>query len=195
MKFHGLKLAVAATVGLAFTAGAAVADTPKSGGTLNIVVGSKIPSYDGNIESTFGMIHPIRPFYSTLIRVNPDNPSSPVDFVCDLCEGSVPAGAEGGTKFTFKIRKDVKFHDGTPLTAADVKATYDKIVFPPEGVASSRKAYFKAVDSITTPDDYTLVFKLASNRYFHSCGRHAFQFRLCEKRLRCQWLQLASTQH
>jgi peptide/nickel transport system substrate-binding protein len=160
MKFHGLKLAVAATVGLAFTAGAAVADTPKSGGTLNIVVGSKIPSYDGHIESTFGMIHPIRPFYSTLIRVNPDNPSSPVDFVCDLCEGSVPAGAEGGTKFTFKIRKDVKFHDGTPLTAADVKATYDKIVFPPEGVASSRKAYFKAVDSITTPDDYTLVFKL-----------------------------------
>ena len=38
MKFHGLKLAVAATVGLAFTAGAVVADTPKSGGTLNIVV-------------------------------------------------------------------------------------------------------------------------------------------------------------
>ena len=74
MKFHGLKLAVAATVGLAFTAGAVVADTPKSGGTLNIVVGSKIPSYDGHIESTFGMIHPIRPFYSTLIRVNPDNP-------------------------------------------------------------------------------------------------------------------------
>ena len=41
MKFHGLKLAVAAGVGLAFTAGATVAATPKSGGTLNIVVGSK----------------------------------------------------------------------------------------------------------------------------------------------------------
>ena len=160
MKFHGLKLAVAAGVGLAFAAGATVAGTPKSGGTLNIVVGSKIPSYDAHIESTFGMIHPIRPFYSVLIRVNPDNPSSPTDFVCDLCEGGVPKGEEGGTKFTFKIRKDVKFHDGTPLTAADVKATFDKIVFPPKGIASSRKAYFKAVESITTPDDYTLVFKL-----------------------------------
>ena len=59
MKFHGLKLAVAAGVGLAMTAGATVAATPKSGGTLNIVVGSKIPSYDAHIESTFGMIHPI----------------------------------------------------------------------------------------------------------------------------------------
>ena len=61
----------------------------KKGGTLNFVVGSKIPSYDGHKETTFGMIHPIRPFYSLLIRVNPENPSSPDDFVCDLCEGSV----------------------------------------------------------------------------------------------------------
>ena len=106
------------------------------------------------------MIHPIRPFYSLLIRVNPSNPSDPTDFQCDVCEGSVPTGAKGGTEYTFKIRKDVKFHDGTPLTAHDVKATFDKIIFPPKGVPSSRKAFFMMVDSVTAPDDYTVVFTL-----------------------------------
>ncbi|GIT47994.1 MAG: hypothetical protein Ct9H300mP13_7900 [Gammaproteobacteria bacterium] len=77
-----------------------------------------------------------------------------------FCEGSVPTGAKGGTEYTFKIRKDVKFHDGTPLTAHDVKATFDKIIFPPKGVPSSRKAFFMMVDSVTAPDDYTVVFTL-----------------------------------
>ena len=106
------------------------------------------------------MIHPIAPFYSLLIRVNPANPSSPTDFVCDVCEGDVPEATDGGKKYTFKIRKGIKFHDGTPLTSADVKATFDKLAFPPEGIASNRKAYFKMIDSIETPDDTTLVFNL-----------------------------------
>ncbi len=152
-----LALAFATALGL----GAALAaETPVRGGVLKFVVGSKIPSYDGHIESTFGMIHPIRPFYSLLIRVNPDNPSSPTDFVCDLCEGEVPEPTNEGKTYTFKIRKDVKFHDGTPLTAHDIKATFDKIIFPPEGVPSTRKAFFTSVDSIEVPDDYTVVFNL-----------------------------------
>ena len=149
MKRLTSKLAVATLVGASLgLAGPVVAQTPKSGGVLNFVVGSKIPSYDGHRESTFGMIHPIRPFYSLLIRVNPSNPSSPTDFVCDLCEGDVPAATDGGLKYTFKIRKGVKFHDGTPLTSADIKATFDKIIFPPEGVPSNRKAFYPMVDAI-----------------------------------------------
>ncbi len=133
---------------------------PKKGGTLKFVVGSKIPSYDGHIESTFGMIHPIRPFYSLLIRVNPDNPASPTDFVCDVCEGGIPAPTEGHTKYTFKIRGDIWFHNGQKLTSADVKATYDKIISPPKGIESNRKAFFSMVKSVTAPDPKTLVFKL-----------------------------------
>jgi peptide/nickel transport system substrate-binding protein len=152
-----------ATVGLAFGLTgilSASAATPKKGGILNFVVGSKIPSYDGHIESTFGMIHPIRPFYSLLFRVNPDNPADPTDFLCDVCEGSVPAGAKGGTEYTFKIRKGLQFHNGAPLNAHDVKATFDKIIFPPEGVPSNRKAMFRMVDSIVVTDDHTIVFTL-----------------------------------
>jgi len=168
MKYTGLKYATALAVGavmafgLSASPGEAASDgmTPKKGGVLNFVVGSKIPSYDGHVETTFGMVHPIRPFYSLLIRINPNNPSSPTDFVCDVCEGDVPTGADGGKTYTFKIRKGIKFHDGTPMTAQDVLATYNKIVFPPEGIASSRKAFFKMVDSISAPDDTTLVFKL-----------------------------------
>ncbi len=141
-------------------AGQASADTPQRGGTLNFVVGSKIPSYDLHKETTFGVIHPISPFYSLLIRINPDNPQSATDFVCDLCEGDVPQPTNGGKTYTFKIREGVKFHDGSPLTAQDVKATYDKIIFPPEGVPSARKAFFKMVDSVTAPDDQTVVFNL-----------------------------------
>ncbi len=132
----------------------------KRGGTLNFVVGSKIPSFDGHIEGTFGMVHPIRPFYSLLIRINPDNPSSPSDFVCDLCEGDVPTGENGGTTYRFRIRRDVAFHDGTPLTAHDIVATYRKIIFPPSGIPSARKAFYGMVDSVRASDNYTVVFRL-----------------------------------
>ncbi|MGI9384223.1 MAG: ABC transporter substrate-binding protein [Methyloligellaceae bacterium] len=166
MKLSSFKLAVPLVAGAALLLGAAGEAQAaghakiKKGGVLNFVVGSKIPSFDGHIEGTFGMIHPIRPFYSTLIRVNPDNPSSPTDFVCDLCEGKLPAATDGGKTYTFKIRKGVKFHDGTPLTAHDIVATYKKIVFPPKGIASARKAFFKMVDSVEATDDATVVFKL-----------------------------------
>lgn len=161
MKFPLIKIAIgtAAAAALTFSAvGGALAQ--KRGGELNFVVGSKIPSYDGHVETTFGMIHPMRPFYSLLIRVNPDNPASPTDFVCDLCEGDVPTPTDDGKTYTFKIQTGVKFHDGTPLTAHDVAATFNKIVFPPKGVASSRKAFFSMVDSIEATDDTTVVMKL-----------------------------------
>ena len=157
------KIAVSAVVGAVLAVGgigAAEAQKIKRGGILNFVVGSKIPSYDLHQETTFGVIHPIRPFYSLLIRINPNNPSSPTDFVCDLCKGKVPTGADGGKTYTFKIRSGVQFHDGTPLTAQDIVATYKKIIFPPKGIPSARKAFFKMVESVSAPDDFTVVFKL-----------------------------------
>ena len=168
LKYTGrLALAAAVGLGLAAGAGAAKAETPKKGGILTFVVASDLPSFDAHQETTFGVIHPLAPFYSLLIRVNPANPSDPTDFECDLCVGKVPEPTNDGKKYTFNLRKNVKFHDGTPLTSADVKATYEKIIFPPQGVPSSRVAYYRMVDSIETPDDYTVVFnlKFASESY------------------------------
>jgi peptide/nickel transport system substrate-binding protein len=145
--------------GAAFAVAAATpAMAVKRGGVLNIVVGSKIPSYDGHRETTFGMIHPIRPFYSLLIRVNPDNPQSTSDFQCDVCEHWKTS--DDGKTYKFKIRENVKFHDGTPLTAQDVKATYHKLIFPPKGIASSRKAFYGMVGSVEATGKYEVTFKL-----------------------------------
>jgi len=125
------------------------AETPVRGGMLNYVVGSKIPSYDGHKETTFGMIHPIRPFYSLLLRVNPDNPQSPTDIICDVCE-SYKLSSDG-KDYIFKLKQNVKFHDGTPMTSADIKATLDKIIFPPEGIPSSRKQWYSVVAAVEAP--------------------------------------------
>jgi len=162
MKVKASFTAVAA-LGAAFATSAAITasaqETPVRGGVLSFVVGSKIPSYDGHRETTFGMIHPIRPFYSTLLRVNPDNPQSPTDIICDLCEGK-PQTTNGGKTITFKIKSNVVFHDGTPLTSADVKATLDKIMFPPKGIPSSRKAWYSQVSSVDAPNPTTLHVQL-----------------------------------
>ena len=99
------------------------------------------------------------PFYSVLIRVNPDNPASTTDFVCDLCTG-MPTPTDGGKTYTFKIRQGVKFHDGAPLTAADVAKSWQMIVFPPEGVLSPRQAQFRHGRRIENPDPETVVFRL-----------------------------------
>jgi peptide/nickel transport system substrate-binding protein len=134
------------------------AQTPKKGGILKFVVPDEPPSFDGHRELTFALIHPIAPFYSTLIRVEPEKPNSG-NYVCDICT-EMPEPGDGGTTYTFKIRKDAKFHDGTSVTAADVHATFQRIVFPPKGVSSARHAQFSMVESVTTPDADTVVFKL-----------------------------------
>jgi peptide/nickel transport system substrate-binding protein len=58
----------------------------------------------------------------------------------------------------------VQFHDGAELTAEDVKATFDRIAKPPEGISIPRSILFKAVGEIAAPDKYTIQFKLAEPR-------------------------------
>src|SRR5438045_1047206 len=71
---------------VAVAAPAAGAEVPKRGGILTYLIPADAPpSFDGHREGTFAMLHATAPFYSVLIRVNPDNPSSTTDFVCDLC--------------------------------------------------------------------------------------------------------------
>ena len=72
----------------------------------------------------------------------------------------MPEPTNGGKTYTFKVKEGVTFHDGTPMTSQDVKASYDKIIFPPEGVPSSRKTFFNMVESVEAPDDATIVFNL-----------------------------------
>src|SRR5439155_24877083 len=62
--------------------------------------------------------------------------------------------------YTFKLRPNVLFHDGSRLSSADVKASYQRIIHPPSGVISSRQVDFGAISGIDTPDPQTIVFHL-----------------------------------
>jgi len=60
--------------------------------------------------------------------------------------------------YIFHLRRDVTFHDGRPLTAADVAYTFRTIL---DGSVRTVKAgTFERIESIETPDAYTVVFKL-----------------------------------
>ncbi|MBI2752661.1 MAG: ABC transporter substrate-binding protein [Betaproteobacteria bacterium] len=154
MKRLARLLALAAGTVLALTT---QAQAPRYGGELVFPVPSEPPSYDGHREETFGLIHPIAPFYNTLLRVDPMDPggTKPVPSIAESWTVS-----PDGLTYTFKIRSDVKFHDGSNLTARDVKATYDKIIFPPPGVGSTRKGQYSDVTAVEAPDPTTLRFKL-----------------------------------
>ena len=152
-----LTIALAATLALPAFAD----ETPKQGGTLTYVIPADAPpSFDGHREETYATVHSTAPFYSVLIRINPQNPSSTTDFVCDLCT-EIPKPTDDGKTYAFKIRDGVKFQDGNPLTAADVAASWNEITFPPEGVLSARGSNYRdLIEKIESPDDKTVIFHL-----------------------------------
>ncbi len=128
---------------------------PRRGGTLNYVVTALPPSFDAHRETTFAMLHPILPHYNMLVRFDTHNFPK---IIPDLAE-SWTASKDGMT-YTFKIRQGVKFHDGSTLTSRDIKASFDKIIFPKEGVISVRQVIYQMVKSIEAPDPQTVVFRL-----------------------------------
>ncbi len=162
----GNSMRLAARVVAAIMAGglialpAAAAETPKRGGILTFMIPADAPpSFDGHRENSFATVHSVAPFYSMLIRVNPENPSSTTDFVCDLCI-EMPKPTDEGRTYTFTIRQGVRFHDDSPLTAEDVAASWNKIVFPPESVISARGAGYAAmIDKIEVMGP-VVVFRL-----------------------------------
>ncbi len=131
------------------------AQQPRRGGTLAFVVSAEPPSFDAHREATFALIHPARPHYNLLVKFDPVNYPKVVP---DLAE-SWTISPDGKT-YTFKIRRGVQFHDGSVLTSRDIKASYDKIIFPKGDVVSARQAAYEMVDAVEAPDATTVVFRL-----------------------------------
>src|SRR5499425_6514 len=156
MRRYLYSLVIAAVVA-ALAAPAAAQDKPRSGGELVFAVPSEPPSYDAHREETFGVIHPVAPHYNTLLRPDPTDRLA-TKIVGDLAESWTIS--KDGRTYTLKLRKGVKFHDGSEMTSKDAKASYDKIIFPPAGVASDRKGEYLDVEAVQAPDPYTIVFRL-----------------------------------
>jgi peptide/nickel transport system substrate-binding protein len=151
-RYLALLLGVAA---LSLAPGAGAADTPKTGGVLKFAVGAEPPNYDCHAQTSFAFIHPVRPHYSTLLEF--DTAKYPA-IKGDLAESWTVS--KDGLAYTFKLRKGVKFHDGSTFSSEDIKATYERLRNPPAGVLSIRQASYADIASIETPDPLTVVFKL-----------------------------------
>ncbi len=135
----------------------ASAQTPKKGGTLVYAISAETPTYDCSATDTYAGLHFLAPFYSTLLKF--DLAAYP-KVMGDLAE-SWTISPDKKT-YTFKLRNNVTWHDGSPFSSADIKATYDRLRNPPTGVVSTRRATFADIDTIDTPDPTTVVFKLSA---------------------------------
>jgi peptide/nickel transport system substrate-binding protein len=118
-------------------------------------VNAEPPSYDCQSTTTYVMMQTVGPHYSRLLKFDADR-------YPEIKGDAAQSWEVSGDKlaYTIRLKPGIRFHDGSPLSSADVKATYERIRNPPEGIVSVRKARFEDIDSIETPDPLTVVFRL-----------------------------------
>jgi peptide/nickel transport system substrate-binding protein len=152
----GARLVLCGTLLAAEAGNAAAAEPePKHGGTLVFAVDAEPSNYDCHANVSFAFLHPVAPHYSTLLKFDTANYPQVTG---DLAESwSV---SPDKLTYSFRLRPGVLFHDGTPLTAFDVKASYERIAHPPAGVVSARQVDYASIGAIDTPDRLSVVFHL-----------------------------------
>src|SRR2546428_7566967 len=151
----GLILSVVLVLGLWAVPAALAEEKPQKGGVLRVALAGDPPSLDMHQESTFLVDIPMSTVYNTLVVFDPH---SYPNVIGDLAKSWTVS--DDKMTWTFTLHQGVKFHDDSDLTSADVKASWDRMVFPPEGVVSPRQSLFQMIKSIEAPDPYTVVFQL-----------------------------------
>ncbi|MDJ0388540.1 ABC transporter substrate-binding protein [Roseomonas sp. E05] len=127
------------------------AQTARRGGTLRISV-EQAPSKLNPLQHRVGPEYLLgEMLYSGLTRLGPDMAAQP-----DLAT-SWSSNPEL-TEWTFRLRPQVAFHDGSALTAQDVVATFQAILDPATG--SPGRSNIGPVDSVTAVDPLTVLFRL-----------------------------------
>jgi peptide/nickel transport system substrate-binding protein len=154
-KVTGLMLSVMMFVGLRAAPPALAEEKPQYGGILNVALAADPPSLDMHQEQTFAVAQPLGPIYNNLIVFDPHNYPQITGDVATSWTVS-----DDYLTYTFTLHRGVTFHDGSELTSADVKASWDRIVFPSEGVVSPRRSNYPMIKGIEAPDPYTVVFRL-----------------------------------
>jgi peptide/nickel transport system substrate-binding protein len=139
---------------------AAPEPNPKRGGTLRYGITMRMPHFDFHQSGTINNLGSQGCMYDNLIRRDPRDSGKTI--IPDLAHSWEIA--EDGKTYTFFLRKGVEFHDGAELTSEDVKATFDRIRKPPQGISIPRSVLFRAVSEIVAPDKYTVQFKLSDPR-------------------------------
>ncbi|BBK35627.1 peptide ABC transporter substrate-binding protein [Allostella sp. ATCC 35155] len=151
-----MKNALLATAAAVLVAAPAIAqDAPRRGGTLTIAINADIRSLepginrDGNTDSVAHMIYEGLVGYRTDLSVGPQ-----------LAKGWTVS--DDGRTFRFTLRDGAKFHNGQPVTAADVKSSWDRQI---ANKAWPCARFFNGasgakVEAVEAPDAKTVVYRL-----------------------------------
>src|SRR5437660_4514684 len=133
----------------------------KSGGILKISFFDNPASLSLHEEATGAALRPAMGIFNNLVMYNQHEAQNrPDTIIPDLAESW--AWSEDGKELTFKLRHGVKWHDGKPFTAADVKCTWEMLL----GTASEklrvnpRKSWYLNLDRVSTKGDDEATFHL-----------------------------------
>ena len=153
------KLALASPLLLALGAGTATAQ--KSGGILKISFFDNPASLSLHEEATGAALRPGMGIFNNLVMYDQQIAQNSSQTIRpDLAERW--AWSEDGKELTFKLRQGVKWHDGKPFTAADVKCTWELLL----GGGSEklrvnpRKTWYLNLEKVSTNGDYEATFHL-----------------------------------
>ncbi|MCH0542467.1 ABC transporter substrate-binding protein [Streptomyces sp. MUM 203J] len=158
---------------VAANAGAVVGGTPQKGGTLTVLSNQDFTHLDPARNWVMGdMDFGTRLLYRTLVTYKAAPGADGGELVPDLAE-DLGTPSNGAKTWTFRLKKGLKFEDGTPITAQDVKYNVERSFSPdlPGGPDYAARylagaegyqgpANGKHLDSVRTPDDRTIVFEL-----------------------------------
>ena len=156
--------AIAAALGLVLglaLALASPASAQKSGGTLKVYFFDSPASMSIHEEATFAAQGPIMGVFNNLVMYDQSVPQSGLkSIIPDLA--SEWAWDEAGTGLTFKLRQGVKWHDGKPFTARDVKCTWDLLLGKTNDRLriNPRKAWYANLTEVATNGDHEVTFRL-----------------------------------
>src|SRR5438128_11402331 len=121
--------------------------TPKKGGTLVLAGSGEATNLDPHKVPAFTSARVFELVYSYLMRLDDS-----LGVQSDLA-ASMPRTSPDGKRVTVELRTGVKFQNGDPLTSADVKYTFDRIIDPK--TAAVARSFLTDVDTITATDDAT----------------------------------------
>ncbi len=130
-------------------------EQPLQGGTLNVGLASDTPIIDPSITGNSVTALISRNLVDSLVGQAEDNHFTP--WLATRWEIN-----DNNTEYTFHLRPDVTFSDGTPLDAAAIKYNLDRIL-DPKTTSSYAKSLLGPIESITTPDNNTVVIRYASS--------------------------------
>lgn len=152
-RWTGYPLAVAALV-IALGVGAA-AEEPRYGGVLNWLEYADPGRLDFHSESPLSVLQAVAGVYSGLLQYGPDDPDQWGPDLAERWEVS-----DDSLVYTFQLRRGVKWHDGQPFTAADVKASLDRITDPAFHSPRCGTMLKPLLDRTDVVDDHTVRVRL-----------------------------------